>query len=174
MTADPQNHLVHHIEGIKNETKDIALVAERFSNCKFLNAYQGATALVISAGLAEAIDEKPEEYEVWDFSGTVSSLGIETAIQFGAKRIWLVGLDLAYPGGKQFASGTMNKKTATETEARIWVDSVQGEKVETTHTFIYFKEIIEKQIGRCRAVEFINLSTAGARIAGTKENCIAE
>ena len=170
VTADPQNHLVHHIEGIENETKDIVLVAERFSNCKFLNVYQGATALVISAGLAEAIDENQPQYEIWDFSGTVSSLGIETAIQFGAKRVWLVGLDLAYPGGKQFASGTMHKNAIIGRENENLIESVQGTMVETTQTFLYFKRIIERQIEKYTSVEFVNMSLTGAKIKGAINN----
>ncbi len=44
----------------------------------------------------------------WACSGTVASAALEFAIHFKAQKIYLVGLDLAYPTDMSHASDTMD------------------------------------------------------------------
>ena len=116
----------------------------------------------------EIVDEKAlDKTDVWDIQGTVSAMAIEAAIRLGAKKIYLVGLDLAFPGGDVHAKDMPHEKISYKSEA-IKVPSMDGGMVETTAVFNDFRIGIEAIIARNPDVEFINMSRDGAVINGAK------
>ncbi|MCR4584371.1 MAG: DUF115 domain-containing protein [Lachnospiraceae bacterium] len=165
--ADPKEAIMRYLEGIEDKTRDIPLVAGILTGWKYLHKYQGRVCLITEGENVLRYTEKKKADEIWNVGGTVSALAIETAVRLGARKVYVVGLDLAYPGGRIYAKGSDNDNAA-KGEKNEWVESNDGAKVRTTPTFRFFKEQIEFQIARCPQVKFVNLSKQGARIKGMK------
>ena len=111
---------------------------------------------------------KKMELELWESGGTVTSLAIEVAIKFRAESIYLVGVDLAYPGEVSHAKGTA-LYSKIDTSKLITVESVNGGRVYTDAAFNLYREWIEYRIVQHRDIHFINVSNIGAKILGTEE-----
>lgn len=162
--VDPKEQLYYHLEGLEEKTGDIPLLANRLAGWHYLEAYQGDVCLMTPTN---TVPDFGEDGEDWDIGGTVSSLALEAAIRFGAKTIWLVGLDLAYPKDRKFAEGTAHHRVAVNESSEV-TQSVTGEEVPTTRTFSFFRSQIEMQIAAHPEIRFINCSKDGAMIAGTE------
>lgn len=96
------------------------------------------------------------------------SLAVEVAIQFKAKKVYLMGVDLAYPSGLSHASDTMDRRVESM-EGMQEVCGVAGTTVYATHVFEIYRKWLENHISRHKDIEWYNLSTKGARIHGTRE-----
>ena len=105
--------------------------------------------------------------EIWQFSGSVAGLALEAAIRLGAKRIYLVGQDLAYPDGKTYAEG-MPYQADAGSRGTMLVPAVDGGMVPTSEAFHWFRQGLEAQIAKYDQVEYINMSKHGALIKGCK------
>ncbi|MBR3516839.1 MAG: DUF115 domain-containing protein [Lachnospiraceae bacterium] len=160
--ADQYVQMREHIEGIGEQTDGIPLVAERRLNWQYLQQYRGPVCFVRSE------DEENASEEVWSFSGSVAGLALETAVRLGAKKVYLVGQDLAYPDGKTYAEG-MPYHADAESRGSVLVPAVHGGMVPTSEAFCWFRMGLEEQIARYDQVEFFNLSKNGALIRGCKE-----
>lgn len=163
---DPNNPLMAYIEGIEEYTEKITLVAENVSYWKYVSKFKGPKYRVFCVDEPESVRYcKKNNIEVWASGRTVSNLAIELAVKLNVEIIYLVGLDLAYPGNKQHADGIGlgdEKKVLGDQEVR----SVSGEKVPTTSNFLRFLADVENQIDRYPEVRFINKSKNGAWIKG--------
>ena len=99
----------------------------------------------------------------------VSPFAIEVAVKMGAKSIELIGVDLAYPGEKTHAEGTMDN-SGVNTNGMVKIKDVKGKEVYTSEVFVDCIEEIEELINENKNVRFYNKSKIGAYIKG----CIAE
>lgn len=164
---DPNPNVMHYLDGIEEETYDIPLIAENVSYWEYVNNYKGKVYRVIATDnkwsimAAERLNIEP-----WKGYGTVSNLALQEAILFGAKKIYFIGLDLSYPGGKHHADG-IGIDTSNTIKGELQTRSVDGGMVDTTSTFMEFKEGIETVISKNLDIEYINLSKHGAYINGT-------
>ncbi len=159
--ADQYVQMREHIIGIGDQTEGIPLIAERRLNWQYLEQYRGPVCFV-SAG-----DNRDADTEVWQVSGSVAGLALESAVRMGAKKIWLVGQDLAYPSGKTYAEGMPYKADADE-RGTMLVPSVDGKMVRTSEAFNWFRLGLESQIARYDGIEVYNMSQHGALIKGAK------
>jgi len=164
---DPTVGVFKHVEGIEEKTTDIPLIAESVAYWKFLDVYQGPIYRVFGANYALSIEEARRiEEPITDIGSTVANLVIEVAVKLGADRIELIGMDLAFPGERQYAGdNAQHGKSNYQTD--IYVKAVDGGTVRTVDTFNIFRADIEKQINRYDSVEFENLSAHGAMILGS-------
>lgn len=163
VAADSNEQLLEHIDGIEEFTANIPLIADWVTSWEFIERYKGEVCFVDTPS---DIDIKDISGDIWDVSGTVASLAMEAALRFGAGKIYLIGLDLAYPEGKNYAGGAAHELSQVKRN-RITVKDVNGKDVETVPTFITFKKIIEKKIADNSNIIFYNLSKQGAFINGT-------
>lgn len=176
---DPTVGVFPHVDGIEEKTKDIPLIAESVAFWKFLNVYKGPIYRVFGANYSFSIEEAKRINEpIIDIGSTVSNLVIEAAVRMGAKRIEMVGMDLAFPGDMQYA-GDNSKHSKSAYQEYLSVKSVDGQTVQTVDTFNIFRADIEKQICRNLDIEFENLSTKGALINGSyngtwREYCVSK
>ena len=102
----------------------------------------------------------------WEYGGTVSSAALEAAIQMGASKVYLVGLDLGYPILQSHADG-IDGGGKMDPANLFEIPAMDGGKVLTDKHMDYYRKQIEVQIGRHPEIAFINLSRHGARISGT-------
>lgn len=164
---DPQERTYKQIEGLENQKVPMLILLSAY--WKFAAAYQGDKYLVSSGHTKEMIEYATEhKAELWSCGGTVTSLALEVAIRFGAEKIYLVGVDLAYPGGVSHATGTMDRSTRS-LEGLIPVEGVGGETVYSNRVFITYREGIEEKIKQTPQITYYNMSSVGAKIAGAIE-----
>ncbi len=166
VAADQYVQMIDHLSGIEEYTANIPLVADWALNWKYATAYKGVKSFVRTNASADLTKDIIPDEPVWDISGTVACMAVEAAIRIGAKKIYLVGQDLAYPGGQRYAKD-MPHQQASDTGYDLLVPSVDGEMVGTCEAFDWFRKALEYQIGKYDHVLFINLSQHGAYIKGT-------
>lgn len=165
--ADPNENTYPHLESIAEQTKDITLIAESVSYWKSISIWKGPIYKVLSCNYHKTIEEMfKSKQEPWIIGGTVSSLALELAIRLKAPNIYLVGLDLAYPGNKFYADGAIGRKD-NNIQSNLMVPSVDGSMVPTIEIFNLFRQNIEKQIQANPSSKYINCSKNGALIKGT-------
>jgi hypothetical protein len=102
--------------------------------------------------------------------GSVATLALSFAVLGGSRRIELIGLDLAYPGGYSHAQGVTKRVPIEATECVV---SVTGGSVLSTKPMVSFRDWIAKTIAAHGEIEFVNRSAHGARIDGTREEPLA-
>ncbi|MCR4617407.1 MAG: DUF115 domain-containing protein [Lachnospiraceae bacterium] len=162
---DPTEGTYRHIDSLLDETKDIPLLYESQAYWRFIRDYKGEKIRILGSDS----DHVKKEVETtgednWSTGPSVTCLAIEAAVKMGAKKIELIGCDLAYPQNKAYADS--DKADAISTEDVL---SVDGGMVPSSDTFISFRNAIEKQIERFYNVRFYNLSKHGAYIKGCYE-----
>ena len=102
VVADSNDQILEHIEGAAEITEGVPLIADYVTNWKFIDKYRGPLTYICTPSSMGVIEGNEE---VWDVSGTITSLAMEAAVRLGAKKAYLVGGVLAYPGGKNYAGG---------------------------------------------------------------------
>ena len=164
---DPNKTLMHYLDGIEEQTEGITLIADSVVYWQYIANYKGPIYRVCSSDSKLNVADK-DKYGIPDlgYHGTVSGLAIEEAVYFGAETVELIGLDLAFPGGKHHADG-IGVNTSDRMDGDIMVTSVTGELVGTNATFEKFIREIEIQIERYPNITFVDLSDSGAYIKGT-------
>ena len=168
VVLDPQARTYKQIEGI--EEQKVPMLIAMSAYWRFAKDYQGEKYLVPIAQSKEIANYAIEnKWDLWGCGGTVTSLGIEAAIRFGAEQIYLVGTDLAYPNGVSHATGTMDRSKKSM-EDMIPVEGIGNQTVYTTRAFIIYREWIENRIAETPQISYYNMSHIGAKIAGAKDD----
>ncbi len=167
VAADPFGQLQEHLDGIEDYTKDIPMIADWLLCWKYAYRYKGEKCFIPTPAGECIKNYNPNNDDVWDVFGTVSALAIEAAVRLGAKKVYLVGLDLAFPGGEVHADGMPHEKFGYKSEAML-VPSVNERVVETTPVFNDFRLGIEQILERNPEIDFINMSKDGALIKGAR------
>lgn len=163
--SDPLKRTYRQIEGVEDQKVPLLLAMTAY--WKFAAAYQGEKYL-IPLKAVEELDNITEKYEdAWDIGGTVTYLALEAAVRFKAENIFLVGVDLAYPGGVTHASGTMDRAQIS-TDGLIPIEGCGGTTVYSNTVFISFRRDIEGLIANNPEISYYNMSNVGAKIAGTQ------
>ncbi len=157
---DPQKRTLGHLEGLMQET--VPMIVAPYAYWEFAKCYQGEKYLACF---------KEEGKKGFQIGGTVTTLALETAIYLGVKKIYLAGVDMAFPGGVTHADGTMDQ-SRKDLSKLTPVVGVGGQTVYTDEAFAIYKEWIERRIRENPQITYINLSTVGARIEGTIEEKI--
>lgn len=163
--SDPQKRTYRQIEGVEEQKVPMLLAMTAY--WRFAAAYRGEKYL-IPLKVVEELDNITEKCEDgWDIGGTVTYLALEVAIRFKAENIFLVGVDLAYPGGVTHAAGTMDRAQKS-TDNLIPVDGCGGTTVYSDTVFISYRRDIEGLIANNPGISYYNMSNVGAKIAGTQ------
>ena len=171
VAADPYDQLFDHIDDIISFTEGIPLVSDRLTFWRYCKEYRGEKCFVPTTACRFIPDALHNGESVWEVGGTVTSLAIEVAIRMGAKKIYIIGLDLAYPSGVNYAEG-MSHARVTNSNVTMEVPSNDGKMVGTNEVFDLFRISIEEQIAPHKDIEFINCSRHGAKIKGMKVNSL--
>ena len=154
IVCDPYKTIVPHIQGYEDMFSDVVLIAHDQTYWKFTDLYPGPIYLI-------------GEKEQWDAAGTVASVALEAACRLGARKVFAVGMDLAYPGGVHYASGAAQTDNP-DVNALPLVRSNDGGMVYTAENFKYYGAQIEEQIAAHPDVEIWNMSKHGMYIKGMK------
>lgn len=162
---DPQSRTYNHFEGL--EDFSVPLILNTTGNWKFGEYYKGPKYYIPSCTDETSIlYYKARNTESYNLGSTVSSMSIVIALLFKAKRIELVGIDLAYPNGYTHAKDTMDCKQISY-DGMCSVTAVDGQTVYSTYNFIFYANQINSIIKNNPGTEFINFSDNGIKF----ENC---
>ncbi|MCM1185068.1 MAG: DUF115 domain-containing protein [Lachnoclostridium sp.] len=155
------------MEGL--EDQKVPLLLSLLTYWKLAAAYQGEKYFVPLAGMETAIGYPlKEKYEdAWGVGGTVTNMAIIAASRFGAENVYLVGVDMAYPGGVTHAEGTAQRKKVS-LEGMIPLEGVNGETVYTDKIMKLYYEEVQTLFKEASQITFYNMSQIGAKLAGTK------
>ncbi len=164
---DPQERTYGQLAGMEDCKVPMLLTIQAY--WKFAALYQGEKYLVPTTDLGQLVEYAGLAYkDPWTVGGTVTDLAMEAAVRFGARRVYLVGVDLAFPGGFTHAEGTMDRKQKNLDNLDP-VEGVGGKTVYADKVFSIYRKQIERRIAQTPQVEWHNMSRVGARIAGTIE-----
>ena len=167
VACDPFDQLADHIVGMEESTEGVPLIADAVTNWRFMKLYRGEKYYVLSSSsVSNKARAEDMEYDFWTFGGTVADMALCTALKMGAKKIYLIGVDLAYPGGKNY-SENMSHKIESGISSGVMCASVEDTEVQTSETFVFFKGCIEAHVLDSSEVKIINKSKHGAYIKGT-------
>ncbi len=167
---DPTAAVAKHLDGVEEQTKDIPLLAEQLTNWRFIDRYQGPIYYIVSTNSSMYAGGMMEEgIDPWEVGGTVTSMAVTAAIRLGAEKVHLIGVDLGYPGHRNYAQdvphGVNENSTGTMT-----TESTDGGMVDTQEVFLFFRSAIEQSILAHPEVHFYNRSAHGAYIHGTMQD----
>jgi hypothetical protein len=164
--TDGNAGVYHQIEGV--EQKNIPLLLMSTAYYKISQNYQGKKYLICQQGFrkAEEYAEK-RDYNLYQTGGSVSTTALDLGIMLGCRRIIFLGLDLAYTGNQDHASGTASVERVSANELRQ-VEDINGNLVGTAKNLNIYRKWIEKRIQNVKGIEFINATEGGAKIQGMK------
>lgn len=158
---DPLPAIAGHLEGIVDHTEGIPLVTVDNGSRTFISAYKGPMYFVG--------DALSDGYE-WGFEGTVASLALDLAYYLNAKKVYLIGSDLGFPMGKNYAGGVAHKVDEGMPDVKLEelvTEAVDGNIIQTTVLYESYRRTLEDQIQNHPGVEVYNMSRHGAKISGT-------
>lgn len=163
--TEPWEGIYQQVEGLP--TKNIPLVLLATASETLLSSYEGPIYIAYQEGY-EASEKIAEEkgYMLFSTGGSVSTLAIDMAIKFGAEELILVGMDMAYTGGRSHAEGI--GCIIRDTSQLRCVLAVGGKMVYTSKNLDIYRKWIERRIEGAEALLVYNTSK-GARIQGTIE-----
>lgn len=100
-------------------------------------------------------------------SGSVTHSAVDLAVKMGVTEVELIGCDFAYPNGQTHTGYADGELGASAKHTRYRVTASNGEPVATEPNMAMYLRSLEDYIRRHPQVGFINVSTIGAKIAGT-------
>lgn len=173
VVIDPQERTLRQIDGLESET--VPMILGVTAHWGFAENYLGEKYIVYMRTFDEMVENHIASIakEVWPSGSTVTWMALEVALRLGAKKVYLAGVDLAYPGGVTHATDTLDY-AVKKVEGLLEVCGVGGISVYTDKVFASYREEIENRIAETEGVTFYNLSQVGARIKGTIEIADAE
>ncbi len=131
--------------------------------------YHGHLYMLCQKGFEDAEQFAVEHHlPIFETGGSVATTAVDLCIRFKANQIVFVGLDMAYTGNRNHASGARDEGI-TDYQDMIMVDGVYGDKVPTTQPFQMYREWIERRMARADVnMPVVDATEGGAKIKGTE------
>ncbi|WP_027624891.1 motility associated factor glycosyltransferase family protein [Clostridium lundense] len=164
--VDPCDEIYHMVEE-ELECK-IPLVFHEGTNSKLVNSYNGQK-IFFRAGVNTYIEDiLGKNIEVLFQQGSVAHACTSLAKYLGCNPISFIGQDLAYTNNQSYANCTeLGLAEDVTNHGKIFVKSIQGEKILTSYTLDLFRSGFENFIKSNEDTIFINSTEGGAHIQGT-------
>lgn len=165
---EARSTVMRQLEGIADQ--QVPLFLGIMAYWKLARIYEGEKYLVPTGG--DTPEEKYYKKQCGGFAldcpGTVTIMAVNLALYFGAKEIYLLGVDFAFPKEQYYATGATGDNSLSDKSSLFLVESVGGGTVYTDKPMTMFRDYMEELIENASDVTFYNLSK-GARITGTIE-----
>lgn len=152
-------------------TEHIPLLLLSTASAQILDYYKGQSYVAYQKGY-DLAEKKAQELGVQTYQtgGSVTTLALDVALRFGADKIILIGVDLAYTDNRSHASG-MGYEIKEGKEYRM-VTSTDGRQIKTSRNLDIYRKWIEHRIVE-ENIPILNTGR-GAQIAGTQTVVIQE
>jgi len=146
-------------------TEELALIYFPLVPPEVLTAFRGTRFTALSRSpLYEAL-RAAGKGELWS-GGSVIHPAIDLAVQMGASKVTLAGVDFAFVYGRTHAGWEDGELGKDLLKARHWVKSWRGEKLRTNPNFAGYLCALEDYIRSRPRLTFLSASDRGALIAG--------
>ena len=152
-------------------TEHIPLLLLSTASAQILDYYKGQSYVAYQKGY-DLAEKRAQELGVQTYQtgGSVTTLALDVALRFGADKIILIGVDLAYTDNRSHASG-MGYEIKEGKEYRM-VTSTDGRQIKTSRNLDIYRKWIEHRIVE-ENIPILNTGR-GAQIAGTQTVVIQE
>ena len=164
---DPYEMVLGQVEGIE-ETSTILLLAMQ-AYWKIARCYKGPIYTICNTCPGSGMEEYARQngLDEWFAGASVTVLALEFAVRYYADRVYLVGADMAYPGGASHADGTIDQHVV-DTAGMIPVMGMDGQTVYSDNLLETFRAWMELIMSATEGIEYINMSKHGAVIKGAR------
>lgn len=135
---------------------------------KIVAEYPGNRYLICQNNFDKSEEYAREHgYPLFETGGSVTTTALDVSIRLGCSAIVFAGLDLAYTGQRDHASGTA---VVMEVKGELLVEDIFGNQVQTAKNLDIYRRWIEKRIAQedASGIDFIDATEGGARIQGTR------
>ncbi len=152
------------------ECTNIPLFCALEARNQIMEFHQGRKIWFRSGLYIETLYKKFErKFPEYNTGGSVATAAYMLAVGMGARRIILMGQDLAYLGDTETThAGGVERHVANEQLNIEMIDGVDGNKVRSRGDWIMYRDWFEEAIALKNAPEVIDATEGGALIKGTK------
>lgn len=168
--TDATSDTYGQIKGVENCGVPLIFLSTAFH--RIIRDYKGKKYILCQKDYIPA--ERMAEHNGWhlvESGGSVITTAFDLCLRCQVKEIIFAGLDLAYTGGADHASGTDYYRKVEE-DTGVMIEGITGELLQTTKTLKIYKEWIEKRIKRRteteRKITVYDATEGGARKEGMK------
>lgn len=162
--TDAWEQMYKQVEDIEESV--IPLILLSTASASIVKYYKGPSYIAYQEGYSKAENKARENnYKLFQVGGSVTTLALDIAIRLKAKKIILLGADMAYVGEREHA---FSANGVGRTEVLRQVPCIDGGMVYTSKNLDIYRRWIENRICDEKTVVVYNASH-GARITGTKE-----
>jgi len=182
---DPSEKNQYIFEEIPEEmTRQIPLVFGSSVGFETLQKYKGIKLHMLTTqdSVSSYYLEKSTQYLKVNDASSIAVITLQVLFLLGFNPIILVGQNLAYKSGENYADGSKTGKLSYQAtkidKTEITVESTDGKQVYTNELFIQMRKQMEMYILHNKNTKVINTTVGGAKIEGTQfrplSNVIAE
>lgn len=134
---------------------------------KVVENYSGKKYLICQEGfeLSEQY-AKERNLNLYQSGGSVVTTALDISIQFKAKRIIFLGLDLAHTNNQAHASFTEQYQEKVDNEGLREVKDIDGNTIYTKKNLDIYRKWIENRIKNINDIQFIDATEGGAKVEG--------
>lgn len=169
---DPTKLIFRQIQNLEKESVPMICLSTVYKD--FMKVYQGKKYIAFQKGFEKAEELANEKgYILYQTGGSVSTLALDIGIRLECKKIIFLGLDLAFPEGKQHATDTAFVDRF-DSDTMLQVLDMNGKQIPTGKNLNIYRKWIEKRISGIKDIEFIDATEGGAKIKGMKVGKLAE
>ena len=148
--------------------KDIPMFCTLEARNQIMEFHTGKKVWFRSGIYLESIYKKMGRiFPKYNTGGSVATASYMISVAMGAKRIILVGQDLAYSGGVTHAGG-VERHIVGEDEGIQMVEGIDGKPVRSRGDWIMYRDWFEEAAGIEEAPDVIDATEGGVLIKGTK------
>lgn len=172
IVSDPHKRVIGQMVGVKNNIIPMLVLSTAYREFAIRN--EGEQYLICQQDFKEAEEfVKNNNCNLYKTGGSVTTTALDVSIRLGARRIILLGVDLAYTDNLAHATGT-SRREHTGTDGLIPVKAMNGNTVYASKLFVMYREWIENRIQDEKDVEVIDATEGGALIKGTTICALSE
>ncbi|NPV89921.1 MAG: DUF115 domain-containing protein [Firmicutes bacterium] len=181
-TYDPseENQIVC-LEVLEKGIHSIPLIFGSTVGFETLVKYPGPKIhMLISQDALAAFYLKPldgKEKQSVNDAATIAVITLQLLYKLGFDPIVLVGQNLSYLDGKNYASGSTyssHESSQAEVQGAVLVKDVYGGEIQSNQSFIRMRQQIESYLSHYRDRDIINTTRQGAHIEGTRFQSLKE
>lgn len=171
--TDPKEISNSQIQGV--EESGIPMIVLSTASKGIARNYHGKLYMLCQQGFQDAEQfATGHGLPLFETGGSVATTAVDMCIRFGAEKIVLIGLDMAYTGNRDHTTGA-RQEGITDYSDMIMVEDVYGNPVPTSRPFQMYREWIERRITREDVtMPVIDATEGGAKIKGTEIRTLEE
>ncbi|MCA0971575.1 DUF115 domain-containing protein [Halobacillus litoralis] len=175
MVSDPQSNIAEQFPPDKR-LEHIPLFYLSTANHEAIKNYQGDRFIIWQRGYEASEEQAGIRGEpLVRTGGSVATSLLDLIVKMGAKRVALIGQDLAVTGGKSHVEGTHQYKKMNTSDMRLVEDFYKTSLVPTLNNLsIYLKWFEAYRRSTPEKIELWNCTEGGAHINGWKHSSLSD